>query len=555
VRHESIARGLHRYRQHIEFRRKRLPADMAAQYVPLLELLTHLENAAAPLQALRRRRQPAPRWLQALQESLVALGVHEQFAGDAAGSRILQELDSMAESGRAAAYQLDWSDFRAWLGRTLERFNFLPPASHSPVRLFNLAQSAAVRCDALIMAGAERDALPGPGTVSPFFNSAVRTRLGLPDERQRLAQRFRWFRALLQAAPQVLLTHRREDQGETIAPSPWLAQLIAFHQQAYGDDLQDAALKSLSRDLRAQVRLRHRPLPAAQAPQPSISIAPELLPGSLSATAYQSLMDCPYQFFAARCLQLAPPDAVREALEKSDYGERVHRCLEAFHQQVDGLPPPFHQSLTPDNRATAIAHMESIAAAVFARDLEDNFAHRGWYKAWLRQIPFYVDWEIGHTQTWRVAAVERELSREGLIEGVQLRGRLDRLDAAGDALGIIDYKTGRLPAQANVDAGEAVQLAWYALLLPPAEAARVDQVAYLALDKQQVRLKTLLAGAELRQLTEASARRLQQVINDMREGMALTAWGDALTCRYCKMDGLCRKTVWEREEAESDADA
>jgi ATP-dependent helicase/nuclease subunit B len=31
----------------------------------------------------------------------------------------------------------------------------------------------------------------------------------------------------------------------------------------------------------------------------------------------------------------------------------------------------------------------------------------------------------------------------------------------------------------------------------------------------------------------------------MEAGAALPAWGDTDTCRYCDMDGLCRKQAWQ----------
>jgi ATP-dependent helicase/nuclease subunit B len=32
-------------------------------------------------------------------------------------------------------------------------------------------------------------------------------------------------------------------------------------------------------------------------------------------------------------------------------------------------------------------------------------------------------------------------------------------------------------------------------------------------------------------------------------GDALPAWGDTGTCRYCEMDGLCRRQAWLVEPA------
>jgi len=89
-------------------------------------------------------------------------------------------------------------------------------------------------------------------------------------------------------------------------------------------------------------------------------------------------MDCPYQFFASHGLNLSVSEEVQEALSKSDYGERVHRCLEAFHHNIEWLPGPFKEVVTEKNKESAIQCLEEISQQVFSRDLDDSFEHSGW---------------------------------------------------------------------------------------------------------------------------------------------------------------------------------
>ena len=122
-----------------------------------------------------------------------------------------------------------------------------------------------------------------------------------------------------------------------------------------------------------------------------------------------------------------------------------------------------------------------------------------------------------------------------------LKGRLDRIDAAGGRLAIVDYKTGRsLPSQRDIDSGEAVQLPFYALL---AEGA-VARVEYLRLDEAPVRSAGALDGDELESLRAAVATRLEQTQAAIAAGQPLPAWGDPQTCRRCPMDGICRREAW-----------
>ncbi|MEW6646234.1 MAG: PD-(D/E)XK nuclease family protein [Pseudomonadota bacterium] len=540
----NIGRGLARYRQQLRERQHLLPAEMAPELERIAALLDQLEHAATPLRLLAPYPQRPDRLLSALEETLRRLGLSVSFAGDAAGARLLEELAAMAAAVEQDTPPLAWSEFRAWLGRTLERYNFRPPVSGSRVQLMGLEQSRLGRYDAIIIAGAEREYLPGAPPPSPFFNEAVRRELGLPTAEERRHDRLLQFRRLLEAAPHVTLTLRRQQDGEDVLPSPWLEVLRAFHHLAWNDDLSDPQLAAWASDAQAEVFRCDTPtLPTPPGlARPSLPAA--LLPKTLSASGYQQLIDCPYQFFAARGLGLAPPEAIREALEKADYGERVHRSLQAFHHGVQGLPGPFGRIITPANRDEAAALLHRIAEQVFADDVANNLLHRGWLLRWQEIIPLYIDWELAREQQgWRPQQAEVTLRQEDWLPGLTLKGRLDRLDAGAAGGGVIDYKTGAVPKEDEVQEGEAVQLPFYALLSNTA----LSQVEYVALDSKGVAARATLQGDELAALRDANAERLRALFAELAAGQSLPAWGDSRTCRWCDMAGVCRRAACDEE--------
>lgn len=541
IQHENIGRGLQRYRRHVEYRRQRL-AWPAAVSEPLQALLEHLAQAAQPLLSLQTESASATQFLVKLRASLEQLGVWQGFESDAAGQAIIRLWETLLAAAQQTPLQLNWTEFRIWLGRSLEETRFTPETGSGPVQLLTLAQAQAFSFDALAIGACDREHLPGREPANPFFNSGVRRELGLPTWEQQLALQLYQFRRLLQAAPAVMLSWHREQQGEPLLPSPWLEALETLHAHAFGTTLADVELMELLHDERSAVATAQpAPLPAPpQQPQPAAPV--DLLPTRISPSSHQHLIDCPYLYFAADCLQLAPPEAVRELLQKSDYGERVHLCLQALHGPVEQLPGPFTQAFTAATREHAIALLERIAHAVFARDLEDNFQHRGWLKRWLALIPSYIDWQIERAASWQVEAVEARLQTN--LPGVgQLKGRLDRIDRAAEQRAIIDYKTGAIPSQAAIDSGEAVQLPLYALLAGD----RVQQVEYLRLDGLRVRSQGLLQNAELDELCTAVANRLLNVQTALAAGARLPAWGDPESCRHCSMAGICRRPAWTSE--------
>lgn len=548
VLHENIGNGLSRYLRQTRFRQHRLPTPMAERLNGVVALLEQLADAVQPLQLLQQGEHRAADYLDTLLQSLQPLGLTSGLTDDAAGIQLLELLQQMQQAVKGEDQTLSWLEFRGWLGRTLEQSNFRPTIQGHAVSLMGLGQSQLQQFDALIIAGMEREHLPGSPASSPFFNDAVRRELHLPSSEEHLAERFFHYRRLLESSPNILLTLRRQQDGEEILPSPWLESLRSFYLLAYGDALEDSELAQLLDSAESQVVDRSAPLPSPSQP-PAPALAPSLLPTRYSASAYQQLMNCPYQFYAARGLRLAPPEAIREALEKSDYGERVHRILQAFHGEVQGLPGPFVRVLNNHSREEAQQLLEAISQAVFAEDLEDNFLHRGWLQRWQERIPDYLDWQIEREAAGRVETVEADLRTEGFAPNLELQGRLDRIDQHQEGLAVVDYKTGTIVSEEEVLSGEAIQLPFYALLAQHQQLA-VTQVEYLALDSARLGSKVVLRDGELQQLSGDCATRLIGLQSEMAASQGLPAWGDEKVCGYCQMEGLCRRSTWPLGEDE-----
>ncbi len=179
---------------------------------------------------------------------------------------------------------------------------------------------------------------------------------------------------------------------------------------------------------------------------------------------------------------------------------------------------------------------------MFATDLEDNFLHRGWLLRWKALIPRYVDWQIRREYNCHVRETEVRAERT-IDDAIAIKGRLDRIDQCDAGHGVVDYKTGRPPEQRAVEAGEAVQLPFYAMLT----SADIQWVEYLVLDHDRIKRGPRLEGPELRALTEGNRRRLQELLNRIQHGEPLPAWGDEQACARCDMQGLCRKQAWREE--------
>jgi len=544
VRARNVASGLENYR----FSLDRAADDLQMFFGPdtpasLKQMLIRLENAAALLMDLiHARSRPTLDFLEALQKSLENLGLSASFENDAAGCELLTMLEDMKAAAAHGGMRLTWAEFHPWLKRHMEQRRFHPPMKGSGIELMGFAESRLYRCDALIIAGAVHEHMPGKISVPPYFNDSVRAELGLPSLAKRYTELFHDFRRLLDAAPRVVISLRREQEGERLIPSPWVEMLRAFHETAYHAPLNDPELEWLVQQPEAVIANRKAPL-AIPAVQPAARLPAFLQPSPVTATDHQRLLDCPYQYFCASGLGLRPEKDVREEIEKMDFGTHVHRILQAFHAGAPKLPGPWQKPLNDDTLPEAEALLRNISQEVFAGDLRRRFFTRGWLYRWEACIPAYLAWEMKHSSRWRIQATEWKKQRDYQEDNthITITGRIDRLDRDADGYCIIDYKTGAVSSRDLLLQGEEIQLPFYALLL---DEENIAQALYLSIQDGKVTEKSALDITTLAMLRTAVRKRLILLKQLLDEETPLPAWGDTETCRLCDMEGLCRREMW-----------
>jgi len=538
VRNRNVGLGFDRYRHHVE---QKTAAEPEWPGDAVLKMLDEVYAAATPLLKQRLAQDCRPQdFIDALVLSMERLGLWQQFRDDEAGARLLCELQYMRRATHGRRLHFTWHECRLWLGRVLERVRFQTPVSHPNVELLTLEQTALMRFDAVVLAAADCQHLSADHGPRPFFNEEVRRSFALPTRRDQLRVRFYHFRRLLESAPLVCLTARRDDDSGESTTSPWVELIDTFHDMAYGRRLEDNDLGAHVHHPAAQVVNESFGTQARPVARPAPKVAEEMLPIAVSASSYQRLLDCPYQFYATDILGLSTEDSVTTIVEKSDYGQRIHLILSAFHGNVAALPGPFPEPLDESNRAEALEFLKSLSETVFSRDIEDNIWHLGWLRLWESHMAAYIDWQRQRQDQWRVVATECMRKRDDAIPGFVLKGRLDRIDSDHEQFAIIDYKTGRTPRQADVDNGEAIQLPFYAALVNEP----VSSATYLSFTNGAVQARPFLTGMSLQTLAERNRERLSVLLQQLRDQTPLPAWGDETTCSICPMAGVCRRQSW-----------
>ncbi len=475
-----------------------------------------LDTLASAAQNFSQTRAPLAVWLQRLLASLDAIQAAAPLQADAAGASVLDTLRQLANELAPDTEKYRFNEWRRWLNLALETATFTDTRVTSPIVLTSLPNARGRVFDAVALIGADAAHLPARAAPG-LFSQSVRAQLGLSTAQDQIAQTTEDLLQLLSQG-NALLSWQAWHNDEPNPASSYVLRLQALHQAAWGAPLTTQSI--------ARPPAMHAGICAATQ-QPAPVVQSHQLPLRYSPTAYQTLLDCPYRFFVRHVLGLRELDEADDPLDKSDYGNALHRILKTFH---DRQPPP--------QREDALALLAEISAREFAK--LPAWTAVAWHSKWHNIQPAYIDaWLAWTAQGWRYQAGEQDYAITHEIAGlgaVTLHGRVDRVDHHTDGtLTVIDYKTAASSKlkKWSENPAEHVQLPFYAWL---ANAA----AAYLAINETPVTSQILDDETDVKAIT----LRLPQLLEKIASGTPLTANGIAATCQHCDARGLCRKGMW-----------
>ncbi len=481
-----------------------------------------LAQIAAQARAFAGRKTLAE-WGALTDRALQALGMRAALEGDAAGAQVVALLDMVARDCAGVAHPFSFSEWRAFLSLQLESTPFVPADLDRRVVMLQLNGAQLRSFDAVLMVGADAAHLPSQLNETLFFANAVRRELGLATREMRQRMQQRDFAELLSANPEVVLSYQSNRDGEPNAISNWIERLRLSLERAGAQPLPLHRADIASRTLQPE----HGAMPAPAAPQ--------LLPRKLSASGYNSLVACPYQFFATRMLGLAGLDELSDMPEKRDYGDWLHRILRLYHETLRD------RSVVPAARE---ALLREISQQVFDQELARSGAALGYYARWQKTIPAYLDWANDReSKGWQFELGEQRFEKPLSWDGgrIMLHGYIDRIDRNADGeRAVLDYKTRNVQSlRDKLKETEDHQLAFYGVLSDQPVAAAHFVALEVSGDKT--------GDAAAKNYVEWQAMLEAQIVGNVEAiaaGAPLSATGIERVCTYCEVRGLCRKGAW-----------
>ncbi|OQP45816.1 ATP-dependent helicase [Niastella populi] len=277
----------------------------------------------------------------------------------------------------------------------------------------------------------EKKRKPGGGYKIPenvFLNQALATgpsptgggREGAGTELEELRRLF--YVALTRAEHYLYISYcRYKNDGKELEPSMFLAEIQEQHQLPVEKVF-------TSEEVITEFQLvQFRETEAPEIGRIEEEFITVLLDRFvMNVTALNNYLKCPLEFYFKNLLRIPSPKN-----EATEFGSAIHHALQRLFEKMQEHNNKFpgKAEFIDDFTWYMHRHRENFTREQFDRRLE--YGHE--------VLANYYDKYI---YSWnRIVAVERNI-RNVVVNGVQLKGKLDKLEFDGKQVNIVDYKTG-----------------------------------------------------------------------------------------------------------------
>lgn len=263
----------------------------------------------------------------------------------------------------------------------------------------------------------EKKRKPGGGYKFPDTMFTSQPASSDEEELRRL-----FYVALTRAEKHLYISYAKfKNDGKELEPSMFIAEILQEHPITIEKII-------LTVDEVAAFELLQFSNQAPEIEKPEADFVNAILDKFvMNVTALNNYLDCPLGFYYKNLIRI--PTGKSEATE---FGSAIHHALEKlFRKMQDGKKDTFPpvQDMVDDFNWYMNRHREHFTKEAFARRMEyGDEVLRNYYAKYIN--------------TWnKVVAVERNI-RGVVVNGVPLKGKLDKLEFDGKNVNVVDYKSG-----------------------------------------------------------------------------------------------------------------
>lgn len=294
--------------------------------------------------------------------------------------------------------------------------------SEKGINLLTAHGSKGLEYEYVFIAGAnasnwEKKRKPGGG-----FSFPDTMFISLPKSKEEEELRRLFYVALTRAQRNLYISYSHfKNDGKNLEPSMFIAEILEKHllpvEKIYIDENIQAEFAALQFN---------------EELKPEIEKIEEDFIGALldrfvmNVTALNNYLKCPLDFYFNNLIRV--PSGKSEATE---FGSAVHHALQMLFEKMQSNNNnfPTQQEFVSDFNWYMHRHRESFTREQFDRRMEYGY----------EVLTKYYDNYINSFN--KIVAVERNI-KNVVVNGVPLKGKLDKLEFDGKSVNVVDYKTG-----------------------------------------------------------------------------------------------------------------
>jgi len=355
------------------------------------------------------------------------------------GHRLAGLFDGISRYGSAA--EVDAPSYATLIEEFMASVTIYPEDDlHPRLSIMGLVEARMQASDLMILGGMNEGTTPQHPEADPWMSRKMRGSIGLPTPFWRAGMAAHDV-MMTMAAPKVMLTRSRQDNGTPTEPSRWWRRLMAV---LTASQLKPPREQRLVEWDRRRHHLKGRITPALR-PQPVISLEERRRHMmTFSATQLEVLMRDPYAIYARRVLGLKALDPVLSVPDPALKGTLYHRAIHGFMSQYGSgdLPDDALRLLLTEGDKQLSALDRTPWIKLF-------------WQLRFKRIAAWLITDESRDRPNRSASYSEARGKARLAIGghdMTITAEADRIDLMQNgAMRIIDYKTGKVPTQTQVN--------------------------------------------------------------------------------------------------------
>jgi len=302
------------------------------------------------------------------------------------------------------------------------------------VTVMGVLETRSIPFDAVILIDFDENNVPKRSNKDMFLNTALRERAALPTMKDRENLQKHYYSMLFANAKEVAIAY------------------VASEQNRESRFLKELGIKKEERHSELDyAKILFEKQKAAPFKEPEIIIPYTFADVKLSASRLKTFLECKRRYYYHYILHLDAHEVPQDIPAEYAIGQDVHRALDllyskqrSFHDYKE-LESQLYKQL---DYVCGESELERYLIAIQKKQLK-AFCHN--------EIERFRD-------GWEVAYQEEPLTRS--FKGIELVGRIDRIDRRDGVLEVLDYKTGsyKLYTAKNYEDATDFQMEFYYLL-------------------------------------------------------------------------------------------